>query len=136
MLRQGALTPFAGRELRRVPVLRPQCATVASTAPCRGERMAAENDFVIFNGRRMHRDWPAKIEHAQAIWSVTIGGRPYARIRFGSEPEDWGASGGVACGDCGVLPTQFHVPGCDVERSPACGGQAIGCDCEYEGDTD
>lgn len=56
-----------------------------------------------------------------------------SRIRafgYGSEPHfqaDWLH----ACGDCAVIDTQFHVRGCDIEVSPRCGGQALGCPCEY-----
>ncbi len=36
------------------------------------------------------------------------------------------------CHDCGVLPGEFHVHGCDEERCPLCHFQLIGCDCVYE----
>lgn len=35
------------------------------------------------------------------------------------------------CHDCGAPVGALHVPGCDVERCPRCGNQAVGCDCIY-----
>jgi len=33
------------------------------------------------------------------------------------------------CDDCGVKEGQLHIPGCDMEPCPSCGGQLISCDC-------
>ena len=33
----------------------------------------------------------------------------------------------VPCHDCNVGFDQYHHPGCDWERCPSCGGQAISC---------
>jgi hypothetical protein len=51
------------------------------------------------------------------------------RIPFGSERR-----GGKMerCDDCGVRRGGYHHPGCDLERCPRCGGQAIFCGCYDE----
>jgi hypothetical protein len=91
------------------------------------------NEFVIYNGRRMIKGWPEKIEAAQLESTYAIAGRPVHRVRYGSEKDDWGAKD-RACGDCGVIKGQFHVAGCDIERCALCDGQVISCDCPYDND--
>ena len=86
---------------------------------------------VIYNGVEMVEGWPERIQEAQGILEYSIRGVLYPRIRYGAESDDWRADS-VPCHDCRVVHGQLHVPSCDVERCPACGGQAIGCDCEHD----
>lgn len=91
----------------------------------------------LYRGVAVHPDWPQEIERAQRQPTVVVNGEPIARIRWGSEGRRW-ASPRRPCSDCAVIRGEFHVPGCDLERCPACGGQAISCGCsdaEDEEDT-
>lgn len=73
--------------------------------------------------------WDERIAEAQLEREFVIGGRSFKRIPYGSERRRWR---GATCGDCGVKRGQLHVVGCDIERCPACRGQAIMCGCRDE----
>ena len=88
---------------------------------------------VIYRGASVIEGWPEKIQDAQNITTCNPNGVEMSRVRYGSEEEDWGADGGP-CHDCAVIKGEFHVPGCDVERCPTCGGQIFGCECEFPDD--
>lgn len=74
---------------------------------------------------------PEEIAAAQKVTVVRLIGVEQPRVRYGEENEDWGADR-KPCHDCGVSKGQLHVPGCDAERCPVCGGQVIYCECEEE----
>ena len=57
-----------------------------------------------------------------------IAGRQFERVPYGREGLGRHASTGQ-CHDHGVTRGQLHVPGCDVERCPACRGQMTTCGC-------
>jgi len=67
--------------------------------------------------------WQECINAAQTETDVTLGdGRTLPRIRYGDEPDDWGADR-HPCRDCGAVKGQYHVHGLgEVERCPGCGG--------------
>jgi hypothetical protein len=58
-------------------------------------------------------------------------GREYPRVRYGDEDH---TDIPDRCHDCGAPHGGFHHPGCDVERCPRCGGQAISCECTPDED--
>jgi hypothetical protein len=94
-----------------------------------GEEVARakwEGDMVPYNGITMASFWPPIIQRAQEHSAYVIT-RPLERVPYGKEALQWTPK--LACGDCGVLPGQYHVRGCDFESCPACGLQALTCPC-------
>ena len=85
--------------------------------------------------------WKMRSDPAYAdadAWTPTtlcIYGREFDRIPYGNEASDWGADS-YPCLHCDATKGELHLLGCDGEQCPSCGGQAIFCGCEYEGDDD
>jgi hypothetical protein len=86
--------------------------------------------MVMFRGIKVIEGWPTKIQAAQTLTTCHPNGKTMDRVRYGAEATDWDAEN-QACHDCSVIKGELHVPGCDVESCPSCGGQIINCDCDW-----
>lgn len=74
----------------------------------------------------MNRAWARELWAAQRQETYVIRGRVFKRLRYG---KDGWYRGDLPCHDCGARQAQLHVAGCDMERCPACRGQALTCGC-------
>ena len=86
---------------------------------------------ILYRGVPMPEGWPEEIMAAQKIVSLMQEGRAIPRIRYGDEHDDWGVHTNT-CPDCHVLKGEFHVPGCDFEECPVCGGELLCCECIFD----
>lgn len=91
------------------------------------EELTWRGDLVEFRGMEVASFWPKKLAKAQEQRTYKII-KTMDRIRYGDEP-DFGGAADFPCHDCGAVRGEYHVPDCDLERCPGCGGQALGCEC-------
>jgi hypothetical protein len=64
----------------------------------------------------------------QACGTEMTNGPGCTQTRYGTSPRVPHAGPG-RCHDCDAPAGKLHHPGCDAERCPDCGGQAISCPC-------
>lgn len=60
---------------------------------------------------------------------LLIHGIIYEPIKVGDEGDWYFGEPNATCGDCGEPYGNQHLPQCDIERCPECGGQLLSCDC-------
>lgn len=93
--------------------------------PKRGQVSALRRSMTA---EQWERHWQRVMDEAQLDTRVEIGGTEYERLSYGERGEALYST----CPDCAVAIGQLHVRNCDTEICPACGGQALGCDCGHE----
>lgn len=64
-------------------------------------------------------------------WLYALDGKRFPLVRVGDDAEfrQWDDG---RCHGCNQETGEPHVPGCDSETCPRCGGQMMSCNCEHE----
>lgn len=95
------------------------------------DRLGWKGDMVPYNGTEVASYWPRRIEDAQKVETYPLI-LEVKRIRYGDEKaaSEYDGYADHPCHDCAVIKGQYHVPSCDMEECPNCGGQLISCGCE------
>jgi hypothetical protein len=86
--------------------------------------------FITYYSEEVYNAFPKEMLEAQYIVEYIIGDEDFPRIKYGNEKYNGVRHTMERCGDCLIKLGEYHVPGCDWEQCPKCLGQAIGCDCE------
>ena len=60
---------------------------------------------------------------------LLIHGKLYDPIKVGDKGDWYNGEQEATCGDCGEPYGHQHLPQCDIERCPSCGGQLLSCCC-------
>jgi TIR domain len=95
------------------------------------EELTWRGELVPFRGTEVASFWPKHVETAQAKQTYRLI-KDIPRIRYGDEAGFGPDVADRLCHDCAAKRGEFHVPGCDMERCPECGGQLISCECTYD----
>lgn len=83
----------------------------------------------MYGTQQVMDGWGKKIVAAQRQTHVRLCGETTRLPRIPYTPDS-----ARQCHDCAVGAGQLHVPGCDMERCPLCGGQLISCG-HWDGET-